>query len=434
MNYLNYSVFCLIFLFFRYPQRVIVSLDFVSESSILYIIGSKSGYFGLTIFQKTGPDQNLRLININEQDPGSIYQKQELNQRTERVKSGFFNKKPVLAFVLTIFFVATPLYAYAGFFSFLKDIFNQTTIIFQKDEFNSQNMALLQAAVNTNPHPSKGGGGIVIAYNNALLPESGPQSVSTDNDLGGFTGPKSDQISVYVVREGDSLSQIAKMFGVSVKTVMWANDIGSKGLIRPGETLVILPISGVQHTVVKNDTLAKIAKKYDGDIEEIIELNGFKEEHVLTIGDKVIVPGGEMSIEPTTVQQRSYAKTVSTPTRSYSGYYIRPLVGGVKTQGIHGYNAVDIAATHGTPILASASGEVILSKYAAGNPWFGGYGNYIVVQHDNGTQTVYAHLSQTLVKRGWKVVQGQVIGYMGSTGRSTGTHIHFEIRGAVNPF
>ena len=91
-------------------------------------------------------------------------------------------------------------------------------------------------------------------------------------------------------------------------------------------------------------------------------------------------------------------------------------------------------STYGTPILASASGEVILSKYAEGNPWFGGYGNYIVVEHNNDTQTVYAHLSSNLVKRGWNIVQGQVIGYMGSTGRSTGPHLHFEIRGAVNPF
>ena len=343
------------------------------------------------------------------------------------------NKKPVLAFI-TLFLLALPICVSAGFFSFIKDIFGQTTIVFQKEEFNSQNMALLQAAVNTNPNPSKGGGGIMIAYGSALLPESGPQGASADIELMRSIGPKSDQISVYVVREKDSLSQIANMFGVSVKTIMWANDIGSKGIIRPGETLTILPVSGVQHIVVKGDTLAGIAKKYDGDTKEIMEMNGFEDGHILAVDDKIIVPGGEMSIEPTTVQQRSYAKTISAPTLSYSGYYLRPLVGGIKTQGIHGYNAVDIASTHGTPILASASGEVILSKYAAGNPWFGGYGNYIVVQHANGTKTVYAHLSQNLVKRGWNVVQGQVIGYMGSTGRSTGSHLHFEIRGSFNPF
>ena len=337
-----------------------------------------------------------------------------------------------MAFV-TLFLFALPICASAGVFSFIKDVFERNTIVFQKEEFNSQNMALLQAAVNTNPNPSKGGGGIVIAYGNALLPESGPQGASADTAVE-LSGPKSDQISVYVVREDDSLSQIANMFGVSVKTIMWTNDIGSKGIIRPGETLTILPVSGVQHSVVKGETLVGIAKKYDGDVKEIMEMNGFEDGYILAVGGKIIIPGGEMSIEPTTVQQRSYAASVSAPTKSYSGYYIRPLVGGVKTQGIHGYNAVDIASTYGTPILASASGKVILSKYAAGNPWFGGYGNYIVIEHDNSTQTVYAHLSDNLVKRGWNVVQGQVIGYMGSTGRSTGDHLHFEIRNAVNPF
>ncbi len=392
----------------------------------------KSGYSGW-LYLRYRSQANLLLIIEKEQKLGFIKQKQGLNQSTKRKKSGFFNKKSVFGFLLAVFFITVPVCASAGTFSFLKELFEKTTIVFQREEFNSQNMALLQAAVNANPNPSKGGGGIVIAYGNALLPESGPQGASVDNTID-LSGPKSDQISVYVVREGDSLSQIAKMFGVSTKTIMWANDIGSKGIIRPGETLTILPVSGIQHTVVKGDTIASIAKKYEGDAKNVMEMNGFEDGHILAVGDEIIIPGGEMSIEPTSVQQRSYAASVSAPTKSYSGYYIRPVSGGVKTQGIHGYNAVDIASSYGTPIVASASGEVILSKYAAGNPWFGGYGNYIVVEHSNGTQTVYAHLSSNLVKRGWKVVQGQVIGYMGSTGRSTGTHLHFEIRGAVNPF
>lgn len=347
-------------------------------------------------------------------------------------------------FSITALFIAT-LFVFEDFSSFTKGFFTRTTIAFQKEEPNSQNMALLQAAVNVNPSPSKGGGGIVIANGDALLPESGPQqNSSSDIAMTGFSGSKSEQISVYVVREGDSLSQIAKMFGVSTKTIIWANDLGAKGVIVPGETLVILPVTGIQHVVGKGDTLASIAKKYEGDVEEIMEMNGFEEGHALAVNDKVIIPGGEMLIEPVVEKQSSYVKTIAkvitttknvlSSTPSVSGYYMRPIVGGVKTQGIHGYNAVDLASSPGTPILASASGEVILSKYEDGNPWFGGYGNYIVIEHNNGTQTLYAHLSDNLVKRGWKVVQGQVIGYMGSTGRSTGTHLHFEIRGATNPF
>lgn len=331
----------------------------------------------------------------------------------------------------------TPLsLAHAGVFSFLEDLFDRTKIVFYKKELNSQNMALLQAAVNADPNPSKGGGGISIVEGSALQPDASPRGDFAELDSIGL--PQSDQISVYVVREGDSVSQIAEMFDVSAQTLIWANDLNSKGVIQPGQTLVILPVSGIQHTVAKDETLASIAKKYDGDITEIIEFNGFEEGHILSVGDELIIPGGEMQIEPPKSSgSRSYASSVvnTSNSGSYAGYYLRPVNGGVKSQNIHGYNAVDIAAPHGTPILAAAAGEVILSKYAPGSPWFGGYGNYIVIQHPNGTQTVYAHLSNNLVKRGWKVVQGQVIGYMGSTGRSTGTHLHFEIRnGITNPF
>jgi len=111
---------------------------------------------------------------------------------------------------------------------------------------------------------------------------------------------------------------------------------------------------------------------------------------------------------------------------------MRPLVGGVRTQGVHGYNGVDLGAAEGTPFMASAPGEVIVAR-ASG--WNGGYGQYIVIRHDNGTQTLYAHASGIVVGIGQRVVQGQVIGYVGSTGRSTGPHLHFEIRGGPrNPF
>jgi murein DD-endopeptidase MepM/ murein hydrolase activator NlpD len=114
-----------------------------------------------------------------------------------------------------------------------------------------------------------------------------------------------------------------------------------------------------------------------------------------------------------------------------SGYFIHPLPGSVRTQGIHGYNAVDFGAPVGTPILASAGGSVLVSRVGG---WNGGYGNYVVIDHPNGTQTLYAHNSKNTVWQGQTVVAGQVIGYVGNTGRSTGPHLHFEIRGAKNPF
>ena len=110
---------------------------------------------------------------------------------------------------------------------------------------------------------------------------------------------------------------------------------------------------------------------------------------------------------------------------------MHPLPSAVRTQGIHGYNAVDLAAPFGTPIVAAASGRVIVSRSGG---WNGGYGTYVVIDHPDGTQTLYAHMSRVAVWQGAQVVAGQVIGYVGSTGRSTGPHVHFEVRGAVNPF
>lgn len=218
------------------------------------------------------------------------------------------------------------------------------------------------------------------------------------------------------------------MFGVTTNTIIWANDIKRGGLIRVGQELVILPISGVQHTVAEGDTLRSIAKKYDGNLEEIIGFNGLAEDAVLAVGSVVVIPDGEISAP---IYSGSTAKAHGTGGPLYESYYIRPLSGGTKTQGLHGYNGVDLGAPIGTPIFAAASGEVILSRNRG---WNGGYGTYIVIKHSNGTQTLYAHNSENIVNTGWHVVQGQVIGYVGSTGKSTGPHLHFEVRGAKNPF
>lgn len=259
----------------------------------------------------------------------------------------------------------------------------------------------------------------------ALLAESGPSGTAADIEE---RPTSSDQISIYVVREGDTLSQIADMFKVSVNTIRWANDIGPEKSIQPGETLVILPISGVRHTVKRGDTLSSIAKKYGGEFNEVMSYNGLPADAELTVGDVVVVPNGEITASKPVAGGGSKKTGGSVP--SVAGDFIRP-VNGLKTQGLHGYNGIDLGAPAGTPIVAAAAGEVIVSR-AAG--WNGGYGEYIVIRHGNGTQTLYAHNSQNIVYTGDTVIQGQVIGYVGSTGKSTGAHLHFEVRGAKNPF
>jgi murein DD-endopeptidase MepM/ murein hydrolase activator NlpD len=301
-------------------------------------------------------------------------------------------------------------------------------------EYNSQTIPLPKAAYNIDPNPSKGGGDTIIVDDSALMPSSGPSGTLVD--VGEDIKHKNNgQISIYIVREGDTLSGIGQLFDVSVNTIRWANDIGRTGTIRPGQELVILPVTGIKYTIKNGGTLQDVVDKYGGDIDEVADYNNLRSDEYLAAGTEVIIPSGELSEPKATVrvaQQRYSDSSVSSSgTPSYAGYYMRPIVGGTKTQGIHGYNGVDLAAPSGTPILASANGRVILSKSGS---WNGGYGDYVVIEHDNGTQTLYAHNSKNLVFSGQNVVQGQVIGYVGSTGRSTGPHVHFEVRGAANPF
>ncbi len=289
------------------------------------------------------------------------------------------------------------------------------------EAYSSQTVPLLKGAYNVDPNPSKGGGDIIVVSDSALRAETGPAgSMANIEDTSG-----NGEISLYVVKDGDSLSQIAQMFNVSPNTILWANNISKGSSILPGQELLILPINGVQYTVKKGDTLASIAKKFKGNEEEIISYNHLDSAEAISVGETLTIPGGEIE-----APKPAYASRGS-KTASNSGYYIHPVPGAVKTQGIHGYNGIDFGARIGASVRASAGGKVLVSRTSG---WNGGYGNYIVVEHPNGTQTLYAHLSGNIVYAGQQVVQGQVIGYVGNTGRSTGPHLHFEVRGAKNPF
>lgn len=269
---------------------------------------------------------------------------------------------------------------------------------------------------------------INIVAENALMPGVSPWGALTSND-GDYT---SEDISIYVVRKGDTVPTVAKLFGVTNNTILWANGLKSGEKLKEGDTLIILPVSGVKHVVAKGQTVKNIAKIYKVDPDDIINFNNLDEEAKLAIGDELIVPGAEIQIEtiapkkPSTTNTTHYADN----SKPSSGYYIRPLKCGVQTQGKHDKYAVDMSCGKvGTPIYASASGKVIFAKYG----WNGAFGNLIILAHPNGTQTFYAHQSKFAVSQGDTVEQGQVIGYVGNTGRSTGPHLHFEVRGAKNP-
>ncbi len=295
----------------------------------------------------------------------------------------------------------------------------------------ASNTPVLAAATNSDPNPDKAlTGTIHTSGDKALIAYSGPSG--TIADVASSTAP--DSISVYVVRPGDSLSDIAEMFNVSVNTIVWANNLKSRTDVHPGDTLIILPVSGVERTVVKGDTLKSLANKYNADANEIAQYNGLDPDAPLEVGSNIIIPGGELVVTPTSTSApvRQTVRTIGGDGPIITGYYSNPLPGGILTQGLHDGTAVDIGAARGTPIHAAADGTVIIAR--DNNGWNGGYGNYVVITHSNGTQTLYAHMKATAVAPSQSVVSGQVIGYVGMTGRTTGPHVHFEVRGAANPF
>lgn len=330
-----------------------------------------------------------------------------------------------------------PLFAQAGVLSIFTMLFEKSVSVSsaQSTNFNSQTIPLLQPAVNLDPNPARGGGDISVVGGMALQPADGPSGTLADIE----EKPQSSQISVYTVRSGDTLSDIAKMFDVTVNTIIWANDIKGRA-IHPGDMLIILPVTGLRHTVLKGETLASVAKKFKGDAAEIASYNEISGDS-LVVGSVVIIPNGEaiaVAVNSPSKATSSIPKTGRTSRLHDAGGpdlssdYTWPVDGGVLTQGLHGYNAVDIGAPKGTSIVASAGGTVIIAKN--NGAWNGGYGNYIVIQHPNGTQTLYAHASSIEVSPGDQVEQGQTIGGVGRTGEATGYHLHFEIRGAKNPF
>ncbi len=249
--------------------------------------------------------------------------------------------------------------------------------------------------------------------------------------------PRAD-IYEYTVKEGDTISTIAERFKISIDTIRWENNLKDVKSLKPGQVLKILPATGILYKVKHGETVYSIAKKHQVDPQVMVDwpYNSFAndETFALSAGQSLMIPDGIMpKVVPLQPRPRYYAQVPAAGTVTGTGQFAWPASGGV-TQGYSWYHkAVDIANASAPSILASDDGQVVVVGWPAPSA----YGNRVIIDHGNGYTTLYAHLSQIHVSAGQKVSQGQSIGKMGSTGRSTGTHLHFEIRlngAAQNPF
>jgi murein DD-endopeptidase MepM/ murein hydrolase activator NlpD len=236
-----------------------------------------------------------------------------------------------------------------------------------------------------------------------------------------------DKVIEYPVEGGDTLASIAKKFDVSVDTIKWANDLKTE-TIKPGQALKIPPVTGIVHKVEAGDSIYSIAKKYGVDAQAIVNFpfNDFADLDTfsLTVGQMLIVPNGAPpQVKPAIPYYANQLYQPPAGSLGGSGSFIWPTQGIITQYPIWYHMAFDIANNALPPVWASDAGTVVAAGWDAT-----GYGNRIIIDHNNGYQTLYGHLSQIGVAVGQAVSRGQTIGRMGSTGRSTGPHLHFEVR------
>ncbi len=272
------------------------------------------------------------------------------------------------------------------------------------------------------PHTTVGGdetglGGIAQGLDDERLFRS--------RELRVIPGVKRTGIITYTVQAGDTVYGIAERFGITPNTILWSNDKleDNPDLLYIGQELIILPVSGVYHTVQEGDTLEKIAKQYKVDVSAITQfkLNHVSSDEDLRVGQKLVVPGGRKPYIPRVVTA-TYTAPIPADAAKGTGVFGWPVSGRITQKYWERHRGLDIAAAKGSPVYAADSGFVVYAGWSDV-----GYGYMVLIDHGNGFRTLYAHLSWFYVEKGQSVAKGQKIGLVGSTGRSTGSHLHFEL-------
>ncbi len=274
---------------------------------------------------------------------------------------------------------------------------------------------------------------------------AGGSALVAPTATGGRSVAARDRVVSYKVEEGDTIGSIAGDFRLSVSTILWANNLSARDYIHVGDSLKIPPLDGVLHTVKQGDTVAKIASRYGAAADRILAANRLQDASDIRAGDVLIVPDGEPPQAPGAPRAPRpiapigsiFKPPSASPNRSTrflwptSGRRITQYFGvWERVHGVRIHTGLDIDGDYSSPIYAAEDGIVIVAG------WGTGYGLHIDIDHGGGVVTRYGHSSKLFVRPGERVKRGQTIAMIGSTGYSTGTHVHFEVRiggRAVNP-
>ena len=228
-------------------------------------------------------------------------------------------------------------------------------------------------------------------------------------------------IETYRVKKNENLWKIAQKSGLDAFTILSINKLRNGNLIRPCQSIKVPNQRGILHKVAKDESLEEIAIRYQASLEKIIESNGMLDPDTIYAGTELFIPDAKLNesfrkelIPPP--YKPKFVRPTSGQLTSGFGYRIHPIL---KKRRMH--KGIDIASGYGSKVKAASGGTVTYSDY------MGSYGNLVVINHQNGFETRYAHNSALKVKKGERVRQGQTVALVGNTGRSSGTHLHFEI-------
>ncbi|MCL6449979.1 MAG: M23 family metallopeptidase [Acetobacteraceae bacterium] len=230
-------------------------------------------------------------------------------------------------------------------------------------------------------------------------------------------GAPASGIQQHVVQPGETLWAIARQYGLTVESLSASNGLPDADHILPGQRLLVAPGGGAVHRVEPGDCVWRLARRYGVDADAIVSRNRLERPDFLAVGQLLVIPGAAApsSQSLAAAQVASRPAALAWPVRGRISSYFGPRWG-------RRHDGVDIAAAYGTPIRAAAAGRVRLAG------WMGGYGRTVIIDHSGGLTTLYGHASQLLVRAGQRVAAGETVARVGSSGNSTGPHLHFEVR------